>query len=161
LSSWILSIIGIVFISIIMEIILPNGKTNKFIKSIFSVFLLFIFISPIKDLIHKFSNTTFNEDNIKIDENFLYDINLAKNESNQILIQNRLKNKGIEGVNVVICNNLQNYDYSIEKIYIDITNLVITDKNQHINKYEVITNTILELINIEKDKIVFNEWNTK
>lgn len=161
MSSWILSIIGIVFISIIMEIILPNGKTNKFIKSIFSVFLLFIFISPIKDLIHKFSNTTFNEDNIKIDENFLYDINLAKNESNQILIQNRLKNKGIEGVNVVICNNLQNYDYSIEKIYIDITNLVITDKNQHINKYEVITNTILELINIEKDKIVFNEWNTK
>lgn len=155
--SWILSVVGIVFISIIMEIILPNGKTNNFIKSIFSIFLLFIFISPIKEIINKFNTETFNEENIVLDENFLYDINQAKNESNQLLIQNRLKSKGIDGVNVVICNNLNNYDYTIDKIYIDTSNLVISNDLKHINKYEVITNTILELINIEKDKIIFNE----
>lgn len=155
--SWILSVVGIVFISIIMEIILPNGKTNNFIKSIFSIFLLFIFISPIKEIINKFNTETFNEENIVLDENFLYEINQEKNESNQLLIQNRLKSKGIDGVNVVICNNLNNYDYTIDKIYIDTSNLVISNDLKHINKYEVITNTILELINIEKDKIIFNE----
>ena len=157
MSSWILSIIGIVFISIIMEIILPNGKTNNFIKSIFSIFLLLIFISPIKELINKFSYKTFSKENIILDEDFLYQVNLAKNESNQVLIQNHLKSKGIDGVNVIICNNLHNYDYSIEKIFIDSANLVLSSNINHINKYEVITNTILELINIEKDNIIFNE----
>lgn len=157
MSSWILSIVGIVFMGIIIDIISPNGKTNKFIKGIFSIFMLFTFLSPIKSIINNFSNTTFNNNKIELDNNFLADINIAKNESNQIIIQNRLSSLGIEGVIVTICSNVYKYNYEIEKIYVDTTNVVLSQDISHINKYEVITNTILELINIEKDNIIFDE----
>ena len=48
-SDWILSITGIILVSLIVEIILPNGKTNNLIKSIVSIFSVFIIISPLKD----------------------------------------------------------------------------------------------------------------
>ncbi len=36
MRGWILSIVGIVFIGVILDIILPDGKTSKYIKHIFS-----------------------------------------------------------------------------------------------------------------------------
>ena len=41
LSSWVLSILGIIVISLIIEIILPTGKTVKLIKSVLGVFTIF------------------------------------------------------------------------------------------------------------------------
>ena len=155
MSGWILSIVGIVFMGIVIDIISPHGKTNKFIKGIFSIFMLFTFLSPIKSIINKFSNATFNENEIELDNNFLSNINIAKNESNQIIIQNRLNAIGVEGVIVTICSNVYKFDYQIEKIYVDTSNIVLSENISHINKYEVITNTILELINIEKGKHYF------
>ena len=39
MKSWILNIVGIVFIGVIIEIILPDGKSNTFIKHIFNIFM--------------------------------------------------------------------------------------------------------------------------
>ena len=46
-SAWILSITGIILVSLVVEIILPNGKTNNLIKSIVSIFSVLIIISPL------------------------------------------------------------------------------------------------------------------
>ena len=42
MKAWIFSVCGIVFLGLMVDVISPNGKTNNFIKSIFS--LIFIFI---------------------------------------------------------------------------------------------------------------------
>ena len=157
MTKWIFSIVGIVFISVLIDIIIPSGKTNKFIKGIFSVFILFVFLSPLKSIVKKVGNISVEKNEIGLDENFLAEINISKNQSNVSLILNRLKTRGIEGVNVIICNNIYNFEYNIEKVLVDTTNIVLSQDITHINKYEVITNTILEIVNIEKDKIIFND----
>ena len=35
LTSWILSIVGIVLLGVLIDLILPNGEIQKYIKSIF------------------------------------------------------------------------------------------------------------------------------
>ena len=52
-SSWILSIAGIVIISVIVELILPEGSINKYIRSIFSFLVVFVIVAPLPALVGK------------------------------------------------------------------------------------------------------------
>ena len=76
MSGWLLNIIGIIFVGVLFEIILPDGKTNSFIKHVFTIFLLFTIISPISSFIN--NNFTLNTDVDVVDENFIYVTNLNK-----------------------------------------------------------------------------------
>ena len=76
MTGWILNIVGMVFIGVMLEIILPSGKTNGFIKSIFAIFLLYTIISPLPQLFN--SELNLNTNATVIDDNFIISLNLEK-----------------------------------------------------------------------------------
>ena len=47
MQGYILAMLGIVVISVLVEIILPSGQTSKYIKSILAVFIVYIIVNPI------------------------------------------------------------------------------------------------------------------
>ena len=47
MSSWLLSIVGVVFMGVLFDLIYPNGKTNSLCKSIFAILSLFVMVAPI------------------------------------------------------------------------------------------------------------------
>ena len=47
MSGYILSILGIVIAGVVIDVILPAGTINKYIKSIFSIFVVAVIISPV------------------------------------------------------------------------------------------------------------------
>ena len=53
LSAWVMSIAGIICISVLVELVIPNGQMNKYIKGIFSFIVLLVIISPIPMLLGK------------------------------------------------------------------------------------------------------------
>ena len=53
MSAWLMSIVGVVFLGVMIDIITPEGKTNAFIKSIFAVFVVYIIVSPIVTMFNK------------------------------------------------------------------------------------------------------------
>jgi len=61
MKAWILSIVGIMFIGVIIEIIMPEGKTNTFIKSMFAIVFMYVVMSPIINLIKDANFIDFNE----------------------------------------------------------------------------------------------------
>lgn len=149
MSSWLLSIVGVVFLSILFDLIYPNGKTNAFCKSIFGIIAIFIIISPILKI---------DIDNIDINSSttnaLVENINKSKENSIKLKIEAHLKNCGINGVIVRIESNLTTESFEIEKIYIDSTNLVLTENITNINKYEVITKEVAQLLEIDSKRIV-------
>ena len=149
MTSWLLSIIGVVFLGVLFDLIYPNGKTNNLCKSIFAMLSLFVMISPILKLdINKLNVSTLYEDGL------LEYINEAKLNTIQLEIDTHLKNCGINGVVVKIDTNLTKEEFSIEKIYVDTTNIVLTENITNINKYDVIINEVSSLIKIEKERII-------
>ena len=81
ISSWIMSIAGIICISVIIELVLPDGQMNKYIKGIFSFIVILVIIMPIPKLIGSnldFSNIFDYDSNINVDEDYLYQLNLDK-----------------------------------------------------------------------------------
>ncbi|MBR2221338.1 MAG: stage III sporulation protein AF, partial [Clostridia bacterium] len=47
ISTWVLSIVGIIILSILVDLILPSGKTSSFIKNIFGYLIIVVILSPV------------------------------------------------------------------------------------------------------------------
>ena len=50
-SIYLLSIVGVVFLLVVVELVLPDSKISKYIKSIFSIFIVVVIITPIVKLV--------------------------------------------------------------------------------------------------------------
>ena len=81
-------------------------------------------------------------------------INDAKIDTIKLKIINHLSSCGIDGVVVRIDSNLTEEEFIIEKIYLDATNLVLSDKVKNINKYDVIVNEVSSLLKIDNERII-------
>ena len=44
ISNWILSIAGIICLSVIVELIMPEGQLNRYIKGVFSFIVVFVIV---------------------------------------------------------------------------------------------------------------------
>lgn len=158
MSGWILSIVGIAFLGAMIDIVAPTGALNKFIKSIFSVCLIFVLVGPIKGFITtNTSNLDSISTNIGQDDNFLIKYNQSLARSYEEKIKTNLEEVGIYGVNVLILTNLANTDFEILEVSVYLKDLVLTDKINHTNKYERIEEVIKKTLSVSGE-IVFYEW---
>ena len=47
MTSYILSIVGIVFLGVLVDVIMPDGEMNKYVKGVFSIIALCVIINPL------------------------------------------------------------------------------------------------------------------
>lgn len=164
LSNWAQGIIVAVIIATIIEMILPNGSSKKYVKVVVGIYILFAIISPI---ITKFSSNNFNINDIldtkayeeqmaksdediskKIEENnnrTIKDIYQSNLESD---IKAKLKDKGYEVLNTYI-QIRDDENYTIEFISLSLDKKETEESNQVRN------------IEIEEVNIQIGETNTQ
>ena len=160
LSSYILSIVGIILLGTIIDLMLVNGQMQKYIRSIFVVFVMFVIISPIPKLLNiDLSGLSFYSSESTIDYDLLNTINASKiNEATSIL-QEEFEENGIYNIDIEIV--LANQDeFLIENILLNIKKLVIQNGQANINKYELIAELVNNVISYSGE-IIFYEWNKK
>lgn len=160
-SSWAMSIAGIVCLSVIVELILPNGQMNKYIKGIFSFIIVLVIIMPIPKLLNiklDFSDLLYNDkisiDKEYIDKNNLNKINAIKND-----IENDIDKRGYKSVNLSIeCDTTSNI-IIYKTVYVDLTSLVISNNAEHKDIIKIkkdISKIILSYIKIGEENILYD-----
>ena len=156
MNSWILSIVGIVCLSVITDIFIAEGQTNKYIKSIFSLVIVFVVISPLPNILNKNFNIDklLNSVEADIDLNFIALINKQKCEAIDNIIKSSLSENNIEVKNIDTTCNIFQEDFEILSVYVDISNISVKNSDNFKKK---IIKLIQENINISKEQIVFNE----
>lgn len=159
LSSWVLSIAGICLLSVIIDLVLPDGKTNGIIKNVFSYAIVLVVILPIPNLFKGNINLSdvFSEIEFEVQDTYIYNVNQAKLDSWTKSIETSLNNKGIYGAVVSISANIFETNMEINAVYVDLYNVVISDKNSNINIQTEVVSVVLDYINISKDKVIFYE----
>lgn len=170
MSSWAQGIIVAVIIATIIELILPNGSSKKYVKVVIGIYVLFTIISPV---IEKFSNknTDINEIfNTKEYEEIIAksDNNISKKiESNnsktikdiytsnlEADIKAKLKEKGYD-VYVTYIKIKDDENYTIEKI-----SLSIVKQNEEANEQRSTQNSItIEKVNIQIENNTISDNN--
>ena len=51
MSAWILSIVGIILVTTLVSIVLPEGKLARYVKSILAFATILVVIAPLKDIL--------------------------------------------------------------------------------------------------------------
>ena len=158
ISIWILSIIGVVMIGVLVEIILPEGKTNTLLKSVVAVASIFIIISPLKNIDFKSINFSNMFSSIEIDSSFVEDQRKNMIETLQTQIENDLTDSGYLNVSVQLQVDKESEYLEFNNIFVDLRNLVLSSENLNINKYTNIVAIVRQVINVDKDSVIFYEW---
>ena len=159
ISSWILSIAGVVCLSVLVQLILPEGQMSRYIKIIFSFITLFVIISPIPKLVN--SNIDIDgvfKGELSVQENYLEQLNLDKVIKEDI--EKDFADQGFENAIVSINADIFASKFEIKSVSVDIGQIVLSGKDKHIDKV-TIKNRLVEIIQanikIEKGDIYFYE----
>lgn len=157
MQSYILSVLGIVLVSVLIEIILPNGQTAKYIKSIFSIFVIYVLINPlIMFLKNDFDISKYIQaDNLQINKSLLNNIYKDQIQAKSKDLENTLKNEGFVGVKITILYQVVEENIVLEKVKINIDNLVINGLAPNINKYQHIRQVVAQNLMIKEEDILF------
>lgn len=156
MKEYVLSIIVSVLLVSVASIILPEGKMAKFTKSIFSLIIIIIIITPalklLKDPVefNKFdveSDSTFSED-----VDFLEYVYYKKIENLSTATENTLKNKNYDA-DVEIIYEISDYQIIIKKVNVILQSTVISDDDKHII-ISVIKETVANRLDIDKEIII-------
>lgn len=139
ISTWILSIAGVICLSVLIELIMPNGQMNKYIKNIFSFVIVLVIIMPIPKLIGKQidSSSIFNEEEIVLQEDYLYSLNISKLKAIKENIENDIILAGYDGVEVSISADIFVENIVFKTVYVNLSDLVITEEAEHKDIVEI------------------------
>ena len=109
LSSWVKNLALALIIVSILEMILPNNKTKKYVKMIMGLYILFSIISPFIE-----NSNKFNFDDL-VYENYIEKVSSIDTNVNQNSMDNRLSEIYKEQLEKDIIQKIEKKGYEVEK----------------------------------------------
>ena len=156
LTSWVLKIVGIISLTVITEIIIPNSKTSKIIKGVMAFITVLVIATPIVDLFDKKIelNAIKSDDEYSISgelSNTIYDIryNYTLND-----VENILKEYGIFNAKIELNAKNNETFLEIKNIKINLDNAVIIDKEQNKIDLDSLNKAIATKFGLSIDKVI-------
>ena len=155
ISTWLLSIAGIVILGVIAEFVLPEGQMNKYIKVIFSFMTLLVIIMPLPRILgNEFKlNDYFKSSESVLQEDYLYQVNLDKLTALNEDISKDINSLGLKNVVVSINANILSDQLEIFGVFVDLCDIEYQEKfgsndittakikiNEIINSYSILKN---------------------
>ena len=121
LNFWLQGIIISVIVATIIEMILPNGNTKKYVKVVLGIYVVFNIITPI---INEFTNSNFELSSIINIEEYTKKMDTYEVSSNNIEKSNEenIKQIYISNLKNDITAKLEEKEYSVKKVDIEIEN---------------------------------------
>ena len=136
--------VGVILLSVLTDVLLPEGQMNKYVKGIFSILLVFVIIAPIADFLNK---------DVKIEDILNFEFKeegyVAESDSITILeneIKAELKILGIECDKVVIFSKENNID-----TLTDVRVFLRQEADEDIRK--TVTNVVIGKLGADRGKI--------
>lgn len=143
MSGYILSILGVVIAGVIIDIIVPSGSINKYIKGIFSIFVIAVLIAPVVKFVNNFKGVDIDQSHLKPDEKLINFIYKSQVISKEIDIENELLDDGLAGVDIKLQFAIENNELKINSCIVILKNMTNNSDKSHIDIYE----NIYEVVN--------------
>ncbi|MEG1613301.1 MAG: stage III sporulation protein AF [Clostridia bacterium] len=155
MSQWVLSIVGVIILGVLTDILLPEGQTNKYIKGIFSIVIIFVIISPLPKLLNRDMNfdTIFDfSADIKLDNEFLNNVASKKYYEKEKSVEKLLKEKGYDNTSVSIVENSRNLTI-IDYVNVNLSKSSIDKNSAHIDISNKVKAIVSNFLNLDLDQV--------
>ncbi len=156
IGTYLLTLVGVVFLIVIVQMLLPEGKISKYIRSIMGIFIVGTIMLPIARFADKDWDfgSIFNFAEYQVDETAISNINGQTIQMLEQDMQKYLDKNGYQNVQVDIVWNMQKGILKINYVYINLASLVINKNIEHIDYYTKIKNLICEQFDIEEASVI-------
>ncbi len=161
ISAWLLSVAGIVILSVLAELVLPEGQVNRYIKVIFSFVIILVIVSPLPKLFGKdynFGNLFNNSSSSQLQENYLYQLNIDKLNAITEGLSDKVKKEGLKNVEISINANVLSEKLEIFGVFVNLENLSFDTDSQCKDKAsaKIVIRKIIDET-LENVEVKFNE----
>ena len=120
ISSWLLSIAGIVLLGVLTEFVLPDGQMNKFVKVVFSFVTLFVIIMPLPKLLGKTYELESYFAEQPIQEHYLEQVNLDQLNALTKQLNEEVCSAGLKNVEISLGGDIFGERLKIYKVTVDL-----------------------------------------
>lgn len=156
LSAWVLSIAGIVVLTVMVDIIIPEGKTGKYIKGIFAMVTVLVIAMPLPKIFNSefdFSKLATESVGINADFEVMENIFQMRVERLENKIAAAAEKEGINGIEVNVKARNNNSFVEIEIIEINLKNAVIATGIFNINIVEKVAELASVAAGVDKSVV--------
>jgi hypothetical protein len=160
IAGWLLGILAIVILGVVVDLMLSEGKTAKYIKSVFAAVTVLIIILPLPGIIKNgidFDAPFMINNQLELDNGYLNYTAELKLRAIARGVEEQLDKDGVHKAAVRITGSATGVDIKIEKVDVNLTNSVIDENKGHINKYELLSGLISGYLSIDKGLVSVNE----
>lgn len=134
MSAWLLSIVGVICLGILLEIVMPEGQTTKYVRGAFSLLVIFVVVAPLPKLLGGDYTLSLEGVSVDIDDSFIEATSTRYEEVGAADIEDYLLLNGYTAtVNVVLKEGSLSQILRIE-IKLTLSVLDFEDANTHITK---------------------------
>lgn len=139
-----MGLVGVVLLSVLADILLPSGQTNKYIKGIFSLLAILTLLTPMIKLKNAdFKLSDIIGDEFVIDQGFLDDVHDREITALESKIEQELNNRGINTKKVVLTVKDGNIN-SIMNVSVQISDIANSD---------AVKNAVSGMLSIDRDVV--------
>lgn len=144
MSGWVLSVTAVVCLTVLLDIIMPDGQMKKYVKGIVSIIVIFVIVTPLASLaVGKFDLT---KGNITIDSDMLESLESTSDRYREIQLEGMLSEDGITADVKIVSENGK------KKVEVIIKNEVLSENEMNILKQKV-SKTVAEFLDIDDSDV--------
>ena len=152
MKSWLLSILGGVFLTSVSSMLLPEGKIKKSVTNVYS---LVLFIIILKGLSFVSINFFTNDFQFELQENVLTYVENEKKKLQEEDCINILENCGIKNSLLTIIYGLDEDNLNVPKsVIINLRSAVIISTGEHIDIIDKAQKSIAKYFNLDVKNVI-------
>lgn len=144
MSGWVLSVTAVICLTVLLDIIMPDGQMKKYVKGIVSIIVIFVIITPLASIaVGEFDLT---KGNITIDSDMLDNLESTSDRYRETQLEAMLSDDDITA-DVKIEN-----DNGKKKVEVIIQNQVLSENEMNILKQKV-KDTVTDFLGIDSGSV--------
>ena len=156
IAVWLTSIAAVVILSVLVDVILPEGSIRKFINGIMAVIVMLVIIAPVPNFLN--TKINFSPQNSVVsapDTEYITNVYKSKIRLLEKNVDGELENCGYSGTKTTVAVDRYDAEMRILNVTVDITGLIINKNLAHINKYDGIKDKVSAFLKIDEGIIGF------
>lgn len=154
-GTYVFSIAGAVVLITIADLIMPEGKSSKHVKSALSIFVALIILSPLAKIAAGEVRLTdlFDSEAVEVDYSFISRLNEKKVRALEDDLEKRLSAEGYPGIKIRILYTDNKEGINMEYAHVDLTSFEFNSGQPHIHIIDNIVGIVGAYLDLPKERI--------
>ncbi|MDD3831943.1 MAG: stage III sporulation protein AF [Clostridia bacterium] len=168
ISQWVISIVGVSILSLIVDVIMPEGKMRKYIKGVMAIVIAYIIMSPlvllwsgdkatdsIDSLFSKYNDNSTSQ--VVVDQSFTDSIVNNRIDAITDNLEQVLNDNGYTGIIIQVEYTVYSNYPIVDTVLLDLRNMVITSNTPDSSINESIISLAVITMGLSSSQVVILE----